>query len=60
MILNSEDWSIGQHFIQYTYKMQTGKKEDAQKLFEDVKAGNATFEDNAVFNAVFDTLGCLN
>lgn len=59
VILNSEDWSIGQHFIQYTYKMQTGKKEDAQKLFEDVKAGNATFEDNAVFNAVFDTLDVL-
>ena len=59
VILNSEDWSIGQHFIQYTYKMQTGKKEDAQKLFENVKAGNATFEDNAVFNAVFDTLDVL-
>lgn len=59
VILNSEDWSIGQHFIQCTYKMQTGKKEDAQKLFEDVKAGNATFEDNAVFNAVFDTLDVL-
>lgn len=59
VILNSEDWSIGQHFIQYTYKMQTGKKEDTQKLFEDIKAGNATFEDNAVFNAVFDTLDVL-
>ena len=39
MILNSEDWSIGQHFIQYSYKMQTGKAEDAQKFLAEVKAG---------------------
>ena len=56
VILNSEDWSIGQHFLQYNYRMQTGKAEDGLKLFEDVKAGNASFTDNEVFNAVFDTL----
>ena len=59
VILNSEDWSIGQHFIQYSYKMQTGKKEDAQKFLADVKAGTAAFEDNALFNAVYDTMDVL-
>ena len=49
VILNSEDWSIGQHFIQYSYKMQTGKAEDAQKFLAEVKEGKANFEDNAAF-----------
>lgn len=56
IVLNSEDWSIGQHFIQYTYRMQTGKREDAQKFLADVKAGTASFADNAVYNSVYDTL----
>ena len=59
VILNSEDWSIGQHFIQYSYKMQTGKAEDAQKFLAEVKEGKANFEDNALFNAVFDTMDVL-
>lgn len=59
VILNAEDWSIGQHFIQYTYKMQTGKMEDAFKLFEDVKEGKTSFADNAVFNSCYDTLDTL-
>ncbi len=59
VILNSEDWSIGQHFIQYTYRMQTGKKEDAQKLIDDVKAGSASFADNDVYNSVYDTLDVM-
>lgn len=56
VIINSEDWSIGQHFLQYNYRMQTGKAEDGLKLFEEIKAGNASFADNEVFNAVYDTL----
>lgn len=59
VILNSEDWSIGQHFIQYSYKMQTGKAEDAQKFLAEVKEGKANFEDNDLFNAVFDTMDVL-
>ena len=59
VILNSEDWSIGQHFIQYVYRMQTGKKEDAQKLFEDIKNGSASFASNDVFNSIYDTLDVL-
>lgn len=59
VIINSEDWSIGQHFIQYTYRMQTGKREDAQKFIEEVRAGSASFADNDVFNSVYDTLDML-
>lgn len=59
VILNSEDWSIGQHFLQYIYKMHTGKAEDALAFLDEVRQGKANFEDDAVFNALFDTMDVL-
>ncbi len=59
VILNSEDWSIGQHFLQYIYKMHTGKAEDALAFLDEVRQGKANFEDDAVFNALYDTMDVL-
>jgi len=59
VILNSEDWSIGQHFIQYVYKMQTGDAEGGLKVIDEVRKGSASFADDKVFNAVYDTLDVL-
>lgn len=59
VILNSEDWSIGQHFIQYIYKMHTGKAEDALAFFDEVRQGNATFAEDEMFNAIYDTLDTM-
>lgn len=59
VILNSEDWSIGQHFLQYIYKMHTGKAEDALAFLDEVRQGKANFEDDAVFNALYDMMDVL-
>lgn len=56
MILNSEDWSIGQHFLQYIYRMHTGKSQDALAYLDEVRTGVANFEDDEVYNAIYDTL----
>lgn len=56
VILCSEDWALGHKPIQYVYDYQDGTKAGAIAFLKDVHDGNTTFEDNKVFNDVYDTL----
>ena len=54
VIINKEDWSIGSHFVQYFYGIQDGTIAGAEAFIEKVRAGEESFNDNAVFNACMD------
>ena len=54
MILNSEDWSIGQKGYQFIYDYIDGTAAGAISFLKDVHDGKANFEDNDVFNKVYD------
>lgn len=54
-VVNSEDWSVGQHLLQYIYEYQDGTIEGGISFLKDVHDGRATFIGNEVFNKVFDT-----
>ena len=56
VILCSEDWALGHKPIQYVYDYQDGTKAGAIAFLKDVHNGVTTFEDNEVFNNVYDTL----
>lgn len=53
-VLNAEDWSIGQKGYQFVYDYQDGTEEGAMQFLNDVHDGKTTFEDNDVFNKVYD------
>ena len=53
-VLNAEDWSIGQKGYQFIYDYQDGTEEGAMQFLNDVHDGKTTFEDNDVFNKVYD------
>lgn len=55
IVVNSEDWSVGQHLLQYIYEYQNGTTEGGISFLKDVNAGRTTFIENEVFNKVFDT-----
>ncbi|MBQ9300696.1 MAG: extracellular solute-binding protein, partial [Clostridia bacterium] len=54
VIINKEDWSIGSHFTQYFYGIQDGTIAGAEAFIEKVRAGEAKFIDDPVFNACMD------
>ena len=54
VIINKEDWSIGSHFVQYFYGIQDGTIAGAEAFIEKVRAGEASFKDDPVFNACMD------
>lgn len=54
VILNSEDWSIGQKSYQFIYDYQDGTAAGAIAFLKDVHEGKTTFEDNEVFGKVYD------
>lgn len=54
VILNSEDWSIGQKSYQFIYDYQDGTADGAISFLKDVHDGKTTFEDNEIFNEVYD------
>ena len=54
VIINQEDWSIGSHFVQYFYGIQDGTIAGAEAFIEKVRAGEAKFIDDPVFNACMD------
>lgn len=56
VILCSEDWAVGHKPIQYVYDYQDGTKAGAIAFLKDVHNGVTTFEDDKVFNDVYDTL----
>ena len=56
VVLNSEDWSIGQHFYQYIYMLQDGTAAGGISFLNDVHNGNTTFNENDVFNKVYDAM----
>ena len=56
VILCSEDWALGHKPIQYVYDYQDGTKAGAIAFLKEVNSGATTFEDNEVFNNVYDTL----
>lgn len=53
-VLNAEDWSIGQKGYQFIYDYQDGTEKGAIQFLKDVHDGKTTFEDNAVFQKVYD------
>lgn len=55
VVINQEDWSIGSHYVQYFYALQDGTTEGGEAFIERVRAGEASFVDDPVFNAVMDT-----
>lgn len=59
VILNSEDCPLDSISFSIHIRCRPARKKMHRSYPEDVKADNATFEDNAVFNAVFDTLDVL-
>ena len=54
VIINQEDWSIGSHFVQYFYGIQDGTIAGAEAFIEKVRAGEASFVTDPVFNACMD------
>ena len=54
VIINKEDWSIGSHFVQYFYGIQDGTIAGAEAFIEKVRAKEASFKDDPVFNACMD------
>ena len=59
VVLNSEDWSIGQKTYQWIYAYQDGTQKGGMAFLKDVHDGKTTFEDNGVFNAFMDTFDVL-
>jgi raffinose/stachyose/melibiose transport system substrate-binding protein len=59
VVLNAEDWSIGQKSYQWIYTYQDGTAAGAIDFLKKVNAGTATFEDNEVFNKVYDCFDLL-
>ena len=53
-IVNSEDWSVGEHLLGYLYAFQDGTVEGAISFLKDVHDGKTTFIENEAFNRVFD------
>lgn len=54
-----EDWSLGAHHLQYIYETYDGTSEGAQKVVEDIKAGNldlAAYNRMSEFLDIFDVL----
>jgi raffinose/stachyose/melibiose transport system substrate-binding protein len=54
VIINKEDWSIGSHFVQYFYGIQDGTIAGAEAFIEKVRAKEASFVTDPVFNACMD------
>ena len=54
MVLNAEDWSIGQKGYQFIYDYQDGTEEGAIRFLKEVHDGKTTFGENAVFQKVYD------
>lgn len=54
MVLNKEDWSIGQKGYQWIYDYQDGTAAGAINFLKDVHNGKTTFEQNAVFQKTYD------
>ena len=54
VIINKEDWSIDSHFVQYFYGIQDGTIAGAEAFIEKVRAKEASFKDDPVFNACMD------
>jgi raffinose/stachyose/melibiose transport system substrate-binding protein len=54
VVLNKEDWSIGQKGYQWIYDHQDGTATGAIAFLKAVHEGKTTFEKNKVFNKVYD------
>ena len=52
--VNAEDWSVGQHLLQYIYEYQDGTIEGGISFLKNVHDGKTTFIENGAFNRVFD------
>ena len=59
VVLNSEDWSIGSHFVQGIFQMQNAESEKTLEFFDEIKAGTSGFADNDVYNAMLDMLDIM-
>lgn len=57
--LAKEDWSLGAHHLQYIYETNDGTSEGAQKVIEEIKAGETdlhSYERLSEFLDMFDVL----
>lgn len=54
VVLNSEDWSIGQKGYQWIYDYYDGTEEGAISFLTDIHEGNTTFIESEIFNKVYD------
>ncbi|WP_277056264.1 ABC transporter substrate-binding protein, partial [Treponema socranskii] len=54
VVLNKEDWSIGQKGYQWIYDYQDGTAAGAVAFLKDVNSGKTSFGKNAVFQKVYD------
>ncbi|MCH3917093.1 MAG: ABC transporter substrate-binding protein [Spirochaetia bacterium] len=54
MVLNAEDWSIGQKGYQFVYDYQDGTAAGAISFLKNVHDGKTSFSENTVFNKVYD------
>lgn len=56
VVLNAEDWSIGQKSYQFIYDYQDGTAAGAVSFLNDIHDGKTTFIDNDIFNKVYDAM----
>lgn len=56
IVLNSEDWSIGSHYLQTMYSLYDGTMAGGYKLTAELQAGETSIADADAFNEAMDTL----
>lgn len=56
IVLNSDDWSIGSHYLQTMYSLYDGTMEGAYAFTQSLTDGSVAIEDTDAYNEAFDTL----
>lgn len=59
VMIHGADWSLGAHYFALGFSLQSQNIDENIKYWEDLKAGNASLADNAVFNGLMDTFDLL-
>lgn len=59
VMIHGADWSLGAHYFALGFSLQSRDMAKNFAYWEDVKAGNASLADNAVFNGLMDTFDLL-